>query len=146
MNMENRPDNRLDTMAEALDNAETACEKNKPMTLDELMAVKKHRTLNVCVLLFTAVLVIVSILTFFVALFNVNLGNAYYIASMFVLCMLLAAPTLKVFLDKCTCRNLRMFNIIALVGIFVSILVLVVVISLSYAFPCWFTECNYNNG
>ena len=140
--MENRPDNRLDTVAEALDNAETACEKNKPMTHDELMAVKKHRILNVSVLLFTAALVIVAMLTFFVALFNVSAGNAYYIASMFVLCMLLAAPTLKVFLDKCTCKNLRIFNIITLVGIFVAILALVVVISLSYAFPCWFAECN----
>ena len=140
--MEQRPDNRLDTVSEALYTAEKACEENAAMTPEQLSSVKKHRILNVCVLLFTAVLVLVATITFFIALFSVNTGNAYSIASMFVLCMLLAAPTLKVFLDKCTCKNLRVFNIITLVAIFVAILLLVVMFSLSYAFPYWFASGN----
>jgi len=118
------------------------CEENASES-DKQKGLKKHRMLNVCVLVFTLVLTVIALLTYFLAIFYTNSVDAgYSIASTYILCMLLAAPTLKVFLDKCTCRLLKKFTIIALIGVFVAIGVLVVMVSLSFALPCLFGQCN----
>jgi len=124
----------------SIDDSAQACEKET--TVDKQKNLKKHRILNVCTLIFTAILTIVALATFFIALFNNDYAYpAYYIASTYVLCMLLAAPTLKVFLDKCTCRVLKKLTIIGLVAIFATIAILVVVVSLTFALPCIFGFC-----
>jgi len=119
------------------------CKPDSALSPEQLRVIKKHRLLNVCVLVFTFILTAIAMLTFFVAVSGVFTGtysvtNAYYIASTYVLCMLLAAPTLKVFLDKCTCIRIKRLNIAALIAVFAAILILVVVISLTFAFPQMF--------
>ena len=119
---------------------------NSAASIDDKKSLFKHRILNVSVLLFTLALTAISVATFFIALIAgfappvcINgecvyptLDAAYAIASTYILCMLLAAPTLKVFLDKCTSSALKKFNIITLVAIFVSILVLAAAISIAF--------------
>ena len=86
----------------------------------------KHRLLNSCVLAFTFILTGVALATFFIARFTEGNNNAYSIASIYVLCMLLAAPTLKVFLDKVTCPCMKRWNIAGIILIFTAIMVIVV--------------------
>ena len=93
----------------------------------EALTLQKHKLLNMCVLGFVAVITFVTFITFFVAVGRGN-GFEYYIASIYVLCMLLAAPTLKVFLDKVTCPLMRKLNIIGIIVIFSVILLLVVTV------------------
>ena len=95
----------------------------------------KHRLLNVCVIAFAGVLSITALVTFFVATFETGNDSNYAIASIYILCMLLAAPTLKVFLDKVTCPVIRRFNIIGIITIFSTILILTVMVCINLAFP-----------
>ena len=89
----------------------------------------KHRLLNMCVLVFVGVLTAAVMVTFFVALFTDGNNYAYSIASIYILCMLLAAPTLKVFLDKVDCcKTMRFFNIVGLISIFTTMMVLTVAV------------------
>ena len=88
----------------------------------------KHRLLNICVLGFVVVLTAVTLVTFFVATFGDYVSNGYSIASIYILCMLLAAPTLKVFLDKISCLTMKRLNIVGIVLIFMTILVITVTI------------------
>ena len=98
----------------------------------------KHKVLNVCVFAFTIVLTLVAMISFFVALFTDGNYEASSIASMYILCMLLAAPTLKVFLDKVSCPVMRRLNIIGIIAIFIAILLSAAFSSLVLAFPSWF--------
>ncbi|MCL2755778.1 MAG: hypothetical protein FWE45_01870 [Firmicutes bacterium] len=95
----------------------------------------KHMLLNICVVGFAVVLTLAALVTFFVAIFREGTSSAYYIASIYILCMLLAAPTLKVFLDKVNCVVMRRLNIIGIISIFATILVITVTICISFAFP-----------
>ena len=110
-------------------------EKDKACDAVDKATAKKQKMLHVCALVFSFILTAVAVVTFFVAFFNVSTDGAYAIASTYVLCMLLAAPTLKVFLDKCTYPKLKKANIAALIATFAAILVLVVFVCLSFAFP-----------
>ena len=76
-------------------------------------------------LAFVGILTVVSAAMFFIAIVNENYGGGYSIASIYVLCMLLAAPSLKVFLDKICCTRLKKCNVIGLVVIFLTIITLV---------------------
>ena len=98
-------------------------------------AESKHRLLNVCVLLFVAVVTVVTLVTFFVAVIRRGNVNGYSIASIYILCMLLAAPTLKVFLDKVKCSKMKRLNIIGIIAIFMTILIITVTVCLALAFP-----------
>jgi len=135
-------DNQEDVVSEALNNAnntENACEQNKPLTQEQHAVAQKKRILNICTLVFTIVAVVLATVMYFISLFTVEHISAYYIAGTFILAMLLAAPTLKVFLDKCTCKNLRKLNIVTLVIVFVAILVHMSMVSISFAFPNLFS-------
>ena len=83
---------------------------------------------NACLLIFTAVLTVVSLITFFMATNTNNLDSAYIIAATYVLCMLLAIPSLKVFLDKVSRPLFNKLNLVFIVLGFAAILVLVVVL------------------
>jgi len=86
-------------------------------------AVLKQRIFNWFVVAFSLIMTIVALITFFVAFSNEYFGAAAGILGSYVLSMLLAAPTIKVFLDKCTCPLLKWFNIVTIILIFVAILV-----------------------
>ena len=94
----------------------------------------KSNLLNICVLGFSVILTAVALLAFFITLFRDDVGIASAITSLYVLCMLLAAPTLKVFMDKATCPNVMMLNKIGVIMIFGAILIQVVLICLAFAF------------
>ena len=95
----------------------------------------KHKILNLCVLGFVAVLTVAVLVTFFAATFDEVNQSAYSIASIYILCMLLAAPTLKVFLDKVACPVMKKLNIVGIISIFATILVITVVVCITLAFP-----------
>ena len=95
----------------------------------------KHKLLNMCVLGFVAVVTLVTLITFFAATFSDGNESAYAIASIYILCMLLAAPTLKVFLDKIDCPVMKRFNIVGIISIFATILIVTVMVCLTMAFP-----------
>jgi len=95
----------------------------------------KHWLLNLCVLGFVVVLTIIALISYFVATFCVDTITAYYIASIYILCMLLAAPTLKVFIDKINGPMMKKLNVIGVIFIFSAILVLAVMVCLTLAFP-----------
>jgi len=84
--------------------------------------------LNICVLIFVGVLTFVALLTFLIALFSRSNQNAYGIASIYILCMLLAAPTLKVFLDKVESKAMKGLNIYGIISIFAAILFITVAV------------------
>jgi hypothetical protein len=91
-------------------------------------AAKKHHLLNIGLIGFVAVLTAVALTTFFMAVAANNTNGAYSIASIYILCMLLAAPTLKVFMDKTTCPIIKRAGVISEILIFAAILTLVVTI------------------
>jgi len=89
----------------------------------------KHNILNWCVLFFVAVMTSDMLVTFFILVGRDGYSTAASgIASTYVLCMLLAAPTLKVFLDKVESRMMKRVNVVGIVSIFVAILVVVVTV------------------
>ena len=95
---------------------------NKNMTETEKFVATKQKLFNIAVLVFTFVMTIAGVVTFFVSLTNgaISIYTSYYIASTYVLVMLLAAPTLKVFLDKCTSKTIRRLNVFTLVAVFIA--------------------------
>jgi len=94
----------------------------------------KNNVLNSCVLGFAFIMTVVALLSFFIATFRVNGAFANGIASLYVLCMLLAAPTLKVFMDKNACPVMKKLNILMVIAIFATILIMAVIVFLSFAF------------
>ena len=90
------------------------------------IAMSKQSILNLCVLGFVAVMTLIGIITFFVAIGREGNFNGSAIASLYVLCMLLAAPTLKVFMDKKCSPLLRRLNLIGIMVIFAAILLMAV--------------------
>jgi len=96
-----------------------------------------YAVLNVCLLAFVAIMMVVALIAFFVATFDGSVNN-YSIVSLYVLCMLLACPTLKVFLDKVDCSVLKKLNFAWIIAIFVSILVMVVFSLLTLGWPTMF--------
>ncbi|MCL2370728.1 MAG: hypothetical protein FWC80_05835 [Firmicutes bacterium] len=95
-----------------------------------------YRIMNVGMLTLMAVLTLVSTITFFVSAFgNNDLGGVYGIAATYVLCMLLVAPTLKVFLDKVSCPVFKRLNLVGIIIIFAAILVQVTLYFLMTAWP-----------
>ena len=136
-------ENQEDIVAETLNNAnntENACENGKQLSQEQQAVAQKKKILNICTLIFTIIAVVFATVMYFISAFTVDFVSAYYIAATFILAMLLAAPTLKVFLDKCTCKNLRKFNIVTLVIVFAAILVHMCMVSLSFAFPTIFAQ------
>jgi len=117
-------DNPIDELIQA-SKAEAECFDGDKKTA------AKQRLLNWCTLVFTAVLTVVSIVVFFILLARGDGTSAGVVAS-YVLSMLLAAPTLKVFLDKVKCPVLRKANVIGLVTVFSTILVLSVASLISF--------------
>jgi len=93
----------------------------------------KHQLLNLCVICFTGVMTVVALITFFFAIVSDSNPFGNSIASLYVLCMLLAAPTLKVFMDKCELESLKRLNTIALVCVFVAILIMAVTVFIDLA-------------
>ena len=94
--------------------------------------IARRRLLNVCVFIFVVVVTISSLVTFFIAIFNNDSTTAYSIASIYILCMLLGAPTLKVFLDTAGTSNaMKRLNIIGVICIFVAILIVTVTVCIS---------------
>jgi len=86
---------------------------------------RENMILNGCFLIFVGILLGVTMSTFFIALFpRRSSGNAYNIASIFILCMLLALPALKLFLDKSIGRTMKTLNLIFLVAGFFAILIM----------------------
>jgi hypothetical protein len=98
----------------------------------------KIKKLNIAVLVFSVVLTMVGLVAFNVALFSIDLGSANAIAGTYILCMLLAAPTLKGFLDKVEHPCLKKLNVVAIIMVFTAILIMVVLVSFGFAFPAWF--------
>ena len=96
---------------------------------------RKHKLLNLCVLGFVAILTTATLVTFLAATFSTGNNNAYAIASIYILCMLLAAPTLKVFLDKVTCPRMKRLNIIGIITVFATILTITILVCITLAFP-----------
>jgi len=95
-----------------------------------------YRIMNVGMLTLMVVLTLVSTITFFVAAFGNGDGvGAYGIAATYVLCMLLVAPTLKVFLDKVSCPVLKKLNLVGIIIIFAAILIQVTLYFLITAWP-----------
>jgi len=97
---------------------------------------KGYRLLNTMMLLFVFTLMTASLVTFFVTLFGEGGGSAaYYIASIYILCMLLVTASLKSFMDKICCTRLQKCNLIAVIAIFISIMIVVVMVGISFAWP-----------
>jgi len=94
----------------------------------------KHKILNICVLAFSFILTGVALTAFLVASFTAGNESAYSIASIYILCMLLAAPTLKVFLDKVNCPMMKKLNIAGIISIFAAILISAVVVCIQMGF------------
>ena len=95
----------------------------------------KQKLMNICLLLFTFVLTVVTLVTFFVATFAYDNPNGATIASAYTLCMLLAIPTMKVAIDKLKCPVMKALNVVGIVLSFATILIITVVMSITLAFP-----------
>jgi len=99
---------------------------------DKMAAERNYRILNAGMLALMAVLTLVSTITFFASMRD---GGHHGIVGTYVLCMLLVAPSLKVFLDKVSCHVFKKLNLIGLVIIFLAILVQVTLSFLTIAWP-----------
>jgi hypothetical protein len=104
-------------------NCNCGCLEGKPCTCKPAGEKRAYLILNWAMLVLVAVLTVVATVTFFIATFTEGNDNNYSIASMYVLVMLLGAPTLKVFLDKVKCLTLKKLNVITLAIVFGAILV-----------------------
>ena len=91
----------------------------------------KLKTLNIMVIIFTLILTIVSLGTFFVCVYIGKIYFAYYISGTYILCMLLAVPTLKGFLEKIESLALKKINFLTLIFVFFSILLIAVITMLA---------------
>jgi len=92
----------------------------------KLSAMFKSKVFNLAAIVFSVVLTAVAVTVYFICFAREIEGGAYTVVNLYVLCMLLAAPTVKVFLDKCTSPLVKALNITTLILIFLAILVLVV--------------------
>jgi|GEM_PF-1021186 len=114
------------------------CKPDNELTLEQLKKVRTHRIINIGAVAFGLALTAVALLTFFLTMLFDLIGGwlefnvAYAIVSTYVLCMLLAAPTIKVFLDKCTCNTLKRLNVVSLIVIFAAIFVMVTAIMFAF--------------
>jgi len=100
---------------------------------------KGYRLLNIWMIVFVFTLMAASMVTFFVTLFGDGGGAAaYYIASIYILCMLLVTASLKSFMDKICCPGLKRVNLVAVIAIFISIMIVVVLVGISFAWPSLF--------
>jgi hypothetical protein len=93
----------------------------------------KRGVINLCVIFFVLVMTKVALIAFFVSLSKGLSDSAYSIASTYILCMLLAAPTLKVFLDTVDSIAFKRLNVALLMLIFTVILLIAVVLFLGKA-------------
>jgi len=90
----------------------------------KLQSKRENRILNSCFLLFVGFLMMVSLITFFVAIWQQDNQAAYNIASIYILCMILALPALKLFFDRAVKRIFKMMNMYLLIAAFFSILIM----------------------
>lgn len=105
---------------------------------EEIKSITKLKIFNMCILWFVFALNIIATITFFVALFNTSVESAYAIASIYILGMLLAVPTLKILVDKITCPITRIVNVVFMVWVFKMIMIFIAFIAFAYAYPAWF--------
>ena len=96
----------------------------------------KNNLLNICVLVFTGVMTFFTLLAFFVGWARVeNFAITSVLGfplGLYTLPMLLAAPTLKVFMDKSTCPVMKKLNVGAVITIFASILFMTVAVLITF--------------
>ena len=108
------------------------CTPDKELTPEQKSARNKHRVINICAIAFGLGLTFFAVLAFFIsfivdAVNGGSFGGLHAIVGSYVLAMLLAAPTIKVFLDKCTCKIIKKLNIASLIAIFVAIFIMLTV-------------------
>lgn len=103
---------------------------------DEVGLAKKHQILNICVVGFVIGLTFVSLIAFLVSIFNNE--NAYSIASIYILAMLLGIPTLKVFLDKAKHSVMKKLNITGIIFGFGAIFIITIMMVIDLAWPALF--------
>ena len=97
---------------------------------------KAYGILNACMLAFTGVLTVVSLIALFAAAFGEgSVGAVAGITGTYVLCMLLAIPSLKVFLDKVSCPVFKKLNMVFIITGFAAILIHAVMAVLATGFP-----------
>ena len=77
----------------------------------------------------------ISVAMFFVALFTQGAGAANGIASIYILSMLLAMPTLKVLLEKAENKSIQRIAKACYVVVFDVIFILVIMSVITLAFP-----------
>ena len=111
--------------------------EKKELTPAEAKMAFKFKLLNICMFALAVVLTITALITFFVSLFNAT-GGAYYIASTYILCMLLATPSLKAFLDKVNSPAMKKLNTIGIISIFAAIMTIFICVCLDFAIPTLF--------
>ena len=109
-------------------------EQNKN-TPDNETSIFKHKLMNICVLVFTLVLTAITLVAFFAAILSSGNDSGYAIATIYILCMLLAAPTLKGFLERIGNPFYKRLNTIAIIAVFTSILIVTLVSVMTLAFP-----------
>ena len=104
-----------------------ACKKNAVSCKTTLPCTANAKLLNFGLLALAFVLTATALVSFFIATFTPSLGAANYsVASLYILVMLLVAPTLKIYLDKVSCKVFKRLNLIAILSIFTAILVMAV--------------------
>jgi len=87
-------------------------------------------------LAFTGILTIASVIALFAAAFaESSAGAVAGITGTYVLCMLLAIPSLKVFLDKVSCPTFKKLNMVFIIAGFAAILIHAVMAVLATGFP-----------
>ena len=85
------------------------------------------QAVTIALLIFSLIVTVVTLAAFFAATFTPGNTSAYDIASIYILFMILAVPTLTLFLDKPDCILCKRLNKIAIILIFATILVITVV-------------------
>lgn len=85
------------------------------------------QSLTIALLVFSFIVTVATLAAFFAATFTPGNTHAYNIASIYILFMILAVPTLTLFLDKPDCTLCKRMNKIAIMLIFATILVITVV-------------------
>ena len=84
------------------------------------------QSLTVALLIFSLIVTVATLAAFFAATFTPGNTSAYDIASIYILFMILAVPTLTLFLDKPDCILCKRLNKMAIALIFATILVITV--------------------
>ena len=99
---------------------------------EKLKDIKKDNTVNtqaltVALLVFSLIVTVATLAAFFNATFTPGNTHAYNIASIYILFMILAVPTLTLFLDKPDCLFCKRLNKISIILIFATIVLITVV-------------------